>query len=129
MTRLNLADIPQEFLDRNPELVAALKTGNPAKYHNVKTDSAGMTFASGHEAVRIGELILAEQHHEVFGLRLQVRFPLPGAGTYVADAVYSEIQDGKLSVVVEDAKGVRTELYRRSAKQFKARYGIEIREV
>lgn len=126
---MNLSDIPMtpELIARNPELAAMVKSQVPAaKYHNAKAEASGMTFQSGHEAAGVAELILLEERHEIFALRLQVRFPLPGAGTYVADAVYL---DAELQPHVVDFKGVRTPLYRRSKKQFEAKYPLKIEEV
>jgi hypothetical protein len=45
--------------------------------------------------------------------------------TYRADFTY--LEDGRL--VVEDAKGWRTEMYLLKRKWLKAEYGIEVREV
>jgi hypothetical protein len=82
-----LPSMSADVLALNPELRQASGTGNSAsKYHNAKAEAHGMTFASGHEAAVISGLILAEQQHKIFGLRLQVRFPLQGGVVYVADA-------------------------------------------
>jgi len=117
----------KEILDLNPELKVA---NIPAsKYKNVRAEAAGLTFQSGHEATEISKLILAEECKAIFGLRLQVRFPLLGGVVYVADATYLELRDGKLVPVVVDAKGVKTPAYRNKKKQFKATYGIEITEI
>ncbi len=113
----------------NPGLVAPENTQPASKYRNVKTEAAGLRFQSGHEAAVISGLILAEKQGKVFGLRLQVRFPLPGGVTYVADAVFSEVVGGKLTVIVLDAKGVRTEGYKIKRRQFRELYGLEITEV
>ncbi len=126
---MNLSDlnIDEVMLKRNPELAAMVKCQLPAsKYHNAKSEAAGMTFHSGREAVRIGELILLEERHEIFGLRLQVRFPVASKITYIADAVYL---DEKLQVHVEDAKGILTKEYRIKKKLFEERYKVKIMEV
>ncbi len=121
----------KEVFELNKEVLAELgEPERPAKYHNVKTDSFGLRFDSGHEAVEIGNLLLAEKHKTgVFGLRLQVRFPLPGKSDYVADATYLQAVDGFLIPVVVDAKGVRTPLYKLKKKLFKQTYGVEITEL
>lgn len=48
-------------------------------------------------------------------------------GAYVADFVYFDEEDKR--IVVEDAKGFRTPLYRWKKKHFEAEYGIPINEV
>ncbi len=126
---MNLSDLnlTSDLLARNPELAVMVKTQMPAsKYHNAKTEAKGMNFQSGHEATIIAGLILLEEQHQIFALRLQVRFPLPGAGFYVADAVYL---DDKLVPRVIDAKGVRTDVYRLKKRQFEAKYKVQIDEL
>jgi hypothetical protein len=122
-----LPSMSADVLALNPELRQASGTGNSAsKYHNAKAEAHGMTFASGHEAAVISGLILAEQQHKIFGLRLQVRFPLQGGVVYVADATYL---DEHLVGHVVDAKGFRNRAYINKAKQFKAQYGRTIEEL
>ena len=104
----------------------AMTGGKPSKYRNAKAEAAGMTFQSGREAAGVGKLILLEEAKQIFGLRLQVRFPLPGGITYVADATYA---DDSLQFHVVDFKGVRTEGFRIKAKLFRERYGQEIEEL
>ena len=64
-------------------------------------------------------------------LQRQVRFEIVGktdkfrARYYVADFVYRE--NGKL--VVEDAKGVKTDVYQLKKALMYEKYGIEIKEV
>lgn len=108
--------------------------GKPSKYHNAPAEAAGMTFQSGHEAAGVAGLILAEKQGEIFGLRLQVRFPLPGHNEYRADAVYVANESvgrwGKmLTVHVVDFKGYKTEAYRIKKKLFVETYGQDIEEL
>lgn len=124
MNSLDLKNISEDVLKLNP----GLKTVSPSKYGNVRSTAHGMTFASGKEAARIGELILLEAQKLIFGLRLQVRFPLQGGVIYVADATYAEIKDGVLTFIVEDCKGEKTRTYLNKKKQFNAQYGMDIRE-
>jgi hypothetical protein len=119
----------QDFLDRNPQLREQAATQLASKYHNARAEARSMSFASGREAGRANELMLLEEQKLIFGLRFQVRFPLAGGVIYVADFVYSEVKDGVLQVVVEDAKGCRTPSYKNKRKQFKEKYGMEITEV
>jgi len=117
-----------DILALNPELVTQLNNIQPAsKYKNVKTEARGMTFQSGHEAAVVGNLILLEERKMIFALRLQVRFPLQGSITYVADAVYL---DEKLESHVIDAKGYKgVKEYKLKRKLFKERYHREIEEL
>jgi hypothetical protein len=120
-----------DFKKLNPELFKGDggPARNPSKFHNVRTESNGMTFQSGHEAALVAGLILLEEQKKIFGLRLQVRFPLPGGIVYVADATYMENVNGILTPKVVDAKGVRTKEYKMKRKLFKEKYGMEIEEV
>jgi hypothetical protein len=101
-----------------------------SKYGNRRTEVDGITFASAKEAKRYGELKLLERAGQITSLTLQPRFPLKVAGklvtTYVADFSYLE-RDGR--VVVEDAKGFKTDVYKIKAKLFDALIGFPVREV
>lgn len=98
-----------------------------SKYHNKKTNG----FDSKHEADRYMELALLERAHMISNLKTQVPFEIiPKCGKqratfYVADFVYS-IGD---RVIVEDAKGYRTDVYKLKKKLMKWRYNIDIHEV
>lgn len=100
-----------------------------SKYRAVRTELDGVVFASKKEARRYGELRLMQMAKLISSLELQPRFPITLNGNhicdYVADFSYYE-KSGKL--VVEDAKGVRTPMYRLKKKMVKAQYGIEVRE-
>jgi hypothetical protein len=104
----------------------------PTKYGNRKTVVDGITFASAKEARRYGELKLLQRAGEVFGLRLQPRFPLKVNGhlicTYVGDFEYCP-KDQSAAPIVEDAKGFRTPEYKLKAKLFEALFGFPIVEV
>jgi hypothetical protein len=69
---------------------------------------------------------------EIRELRLQVPFPLKVGdvviGDYVADFVYGTCT-APARTVVEDAKGIKTPLYRWKRKHFAVQYGMEIHEV
>lgn len=107
-----------------------------SKYRNRKTELDGMLFDSRHEATRWIELKYMERAGLITDLRRQVSFELipavrsgrkviQRAITYVADFVYT--QSG--TQVIEDAKGVKTDVYKIKKKLFFWRYGKEIREV
>ncbi len=119
----------KDILRLNPGLAAELQTVPASKYHNAQAEVRGMRFQSGREAVEVGKLILAEEHKAIFGLRLQVRFPLQGKNIYVADAVYLEPTDAGLALVVADVKGFRTKEYLIKKKLFKEKYGVDIKEI
>jgi len=112
-----------DVIKLNPELAAMTESKPASKYHNARAEARGMSFQSGHEAVEIGKLIVLEEGHLIFGLRLQVRFPLQGKNMYVADAVYL---DDKLEAHVVDAKGTLTKEFKIKASLFKEKYGREI---
>lgn len=105
-----------------------------SKYHAKKTVVDGITFDSRREADRYIVLKGMEEEGAIDGLRRQVRYELVPAFDvdgrhyrpvfYVADFVYRE--DGR--EVVEDVKGMRTDVYRLKSKLFARRYGKAIKE-
>lgn len=105
-----------------------------SKYHARKTVVDGLTFDSKREADRYTVLKRKEQEGAIEGLRRQVRYELVPAFDvdgkhyrpvcYVADFVY--VEDGK--EVVEDVKGMRTDVYVLKSKLFARRYGMSIKE-
>lgn len=105
------------------------------KYHAKKTVVDGMTFDSKREADRYLVLKNIEEDGDIEDLRRQVRYELVPAFDvdgrhyrpvfYVADFVY--VEDGK--TVVEDVKGMRTDVYRLKSKLFAKRYGMSIKEM
>lgn len=95
------------------------------KYGNIKTEVDNVKFDSKHEAIRYKELKLLERAKQIKELELQPRFVLQLAFTdnqgnkhrqieYVADFKYKE--HGK--EIVEDAKGMKTEVYKIKKKLF-----------
>lgn len=102
-----------------------------SKYGAVKTEVDGITFASKHEASRYLELWLLEQAGEITNLRLQVPFELIPKSKYgmpiryIADFTYNDL-NGQL--IVEDAKGVKTPVYRIKRRLMAELKGIEIKE-
>lgn len=87
------------------------------------------TFDSTAEYRRYRELRLLEKLGKISCLETQPRFPLVVNGilisTYYADFRYKE-EDGR--EVVEDVKGVRTDLYKIKRALMKAIYGINVLE-
>ena len=101
-----------------------------SKYHAKKTKVGELTFDSKHEADRWFALRLLERGGCIKNLERQVRIEIVPKSEhgralyYVADFVYEE--NGK--TIVEDAKGVRTDVYRLKKRLVAERYGIVIRE-
>lgn len=112
-----------------------LSEGSPSlpkknKYHARKTEVDGILFDSAHEAKRYGELRFNLLAGNIQNLRLQVPYVLipkseyGGKIEYIADFVYEE--NGR--VIVEDAKGVRTPVYKLKKRLMAELYGIKIKE-
>lgn len=108
--------------------------GGRSKYHAKKTVVDGITFDSKREADRYLVLKSMEEDGDIEDLRRQVRYELIPAFDvdgrryrpvyYVADFVY--VEDGK--EVVEDVKGMITDVYKLKSKLFARRYGKAIKE-
>lgn len=97
-----------------------------SKYNAKKKVVDGHTFDSTREAERYRELKLLEKAKEIRNLELQPRFLLQDkfkdkTGTthrkieYVADFMYVDKDDKK---IVEDVKGVMTDVYKLKKKLF-----------
>jgi len=91
-----------------------------SKYNARRTEVDGITFDSASEAARYVELKLLERAGKIRGLELQPRYELIKAFTtssgervrgitYVGDFRYV---DKTGAVVVEDVKGVKTDVYK-----------------
>lgn len=101
-----------------------------------RTDRDGNVFDSKGEMVRWEELRLLQKAGRIRKLERQVRFPLEVKGvkvaTYTADFTYEEkttsVGAWDWAPVVEDFKGLRTQVYLMKKRLMKAIYGIEIRE-
>lgn len=114
-----------------------IRTMRRNKYHNRKVTFLGVRFDSEKEAHRYATLRILERAGEIKGLKLQPRFELQPAFKcygktirkieYVADFSYYE--HGKL--VVEDVKGMETDVYKLKKKLFLRLYGdkLEFKEV
>ena len=103
-----------------------------SKYNAIKTTVDGITFDSRKEASRYTELKLLSQSGEIRELRRQVPFELiPKRGKlrairYIADFVYA---DNHGNDIVEDVKGMKTQVYKLKKRMMLEKYGIEIQEV
>lgn len=108
------------------------------KYHAKKVVKDGRTFDSQHEAGRYAELKILHRAGKITDLRCQVSFLLIPAQydenhrcierscKYVADFTYRD-ENGEFAV--EDAKGLKTDVYRIKKKLMLYKYGIKIKEV
>ncbi len=106
---------------------------NYSKYRAKKTIIDGIKFDSKREADRYCELKLLEKAKEIRNLELQPRFLLQDKfkdkmGTthrkieYVADFMYIDKDDKK---IVEDVKGMMTDVYKLKKKLFLNLYDEE----
>ena len=113
--------------------------GRYSKYNAKKTVVDGIEFDSIREAERYRELKLLERGKEIRNLVLQPRFLLQDKFVdkhgkthrkieYVADFLYID-KDGK--AIVEDVKGVLTDVYKIKKKMFLKIYDdqYEFREI
>lgn len=109
-----------------------------SKYHSRKTKVDGITFDSKAEAERYAELRLLLRAGIVRELKLQPEFELIPAfrkngrtyrrTVYRADFSYYDATSGQF--VIEDVKGMKTELYRLKKKLFEYKYpDWEIKEI
>ena len=119
------------------------------KYNARKVTVNGETFDSQKEYKRFCELSLLQRAGKIADLRRQVKFVLIPAQrepdrigkrggiikgklleqecAYYADFVYRDVLTGV--TVVEDTKGMRTDVYKIKRKLMLKEYGIRIREV
>lgn len=112
------------------ELLKTKKKKKKSKYSAVKTKVNGIKFDSKKEARRYKELKILEKADEIKSLELQPRFLLQEKFKYngktirkieyVADFRYI---DEKGNTVVEDVKGMKTEVYKIKKKIFLKMYG------
>lgn len=111
-----------------------------SKYHSHKiADEDGNVFDSKKEYRRWNDLLLLERAGAIKNLQRQVVYELlpkqtdehgkclERPCTYKADFVYYD--NDKKKIVVEDAKGMRTEVYRLKKKLMLYMRGIIIQEV
>ena len=106
------------------------------KYRNVKTKIDGITFDSKREAERYCELRLLQRGGMITDLQLQPRFLIQPSYKkngktvrsieYVADFMY---RDKSGNTVVEDAKGMKTDVYKLKKKLVEYKYDLTINEV
>ena len=101
-----------------------------SKYGNRPTEVDGIKFASAKEARRYSELKVLSRAGLVKGLILQPRFPITINGVKVCEYVGDfEYRDETGARVIEDAKGVRTDVFILKSKLMRAVHGIDVKEV
>ena len=104
------------------------------KYKNVRIKTVHGWFDSQGELSRWLFLLDAARRGLIYGLERQIEYGLDVNGrhvcAYVADFVY-RFKDarGREHTVVEDFKGMLTDVFRLKAKLFRAVYGYDIRVV
>jgi len=108
-----------------------LNVASYRKYGNKKVIVDGVKFDSKAEAERYRELALLKKAGLIRNLKLQPKFLLQDkfkyngkterAISYIADFEYFDVQEG--SFVVEDVKGVETEVFKIKRKLFLKQYG------
>ena len=107
-----------------------------SKYGNYKTEYDGIVFDSRKEAQRYAELKLLQRAGLIRDLKLQVPFELipkqerdgkcvQRSVKYIADFVY--FKDGQM--VVEDTKGMRTDVFKLKKKMMLWLWDIDVVEV
>ena len=104
--------------------------GSLSKYHNKKTEIDGITFDSKKEAQRYCELKMMLTGGVISDLYIQPEFILQEGFKkngktikpikYFADFKYYDKE--KKQTIVEDVKGVKTEVFRIKKKLFDAKY-------
>lgn len=114
------------------------KLCNNNKYHNKKVIYNGIKFDSKKERARFITLKQLEKAGIIKELELQKKFLLQEGYTnakgkkirpiyYIADFFYYDCINNKW--VVEDTKGVRTEVYKLKKKLFEYKYNLTIDEL
>ena len=100
-----------------------------SKYNAIPVVIDNIRFDSTAEGHRYEELRRMERAGVIRNLRLQVRYPIEIndhlVTTYVADFVYYDTECGH--EVVEDMKGMLTDVFKLKQKLMRAVHGIEIR--
>lgn len=115
----------------NNKRIITRKIGKPNKYFAKKTVAMGLKFDSRWEAERWGQIKSMERAGIVTNLDRQIKFPIVMNDIkicdYIADFVYDlKNEDGTISHIVEDAKGVLTPEFRLKKKMMLAVHGIDI---
>ena len=104
--------------------------GKKSKYRNLRTSCGEHQHASKKEAIRCGELQLMVKGKRISGLEQQPQYKLEVNGhpicTYRADFAYHDLLEK--ADVVEDCKGMKTDVYKLKKKLMWACLGIAVKE-
>lgn len=120
------------------EYLELQKQEKKPKYKNTKIEVDGISFDSELEAKRYEQLKLMQRAGEITDLQLQHRFVLlggyvNGAGDYIRPITYVcdfKYRDRSGRLVIEDTKGMKTDVYRIKKKLFEEKYApMIIREI
>ncbi len=115
----------------------ALASRKRHKYGAQRTQAPdGTWFASKAECARYLELTLLKRAGKIRDLQIQPRFKLHINGEpvceYRADFAYQRVNESAMvpgEIVVEDVKGVRTDVYRLKKRLMKVLLGLDVVEV
>lgn len=128
---MQLEDLPPKLQEQAKRKLGIINT-HKNKFNATKTSIGGHTFDSKAEAEHYANLKLLEKAGVIQNLELQPRFLLQDGFMYqghherkieyVADFRYQ--RDGR--TIVEDVKGVKTDVYKLKRKLFLHKYGDEI---
>lgn len=110
------------------------------KYNNQKYLVNDIKFDSKKEAIRYLYLKSLEDEGKISDLKRQVPFIIQDSYIrtdgklirpikYIADFTYTKVTNGKVENVVEDVKGVKTDVYKLKKKLVEKKYDIIINEV
>lgn len=107
------------------------RIGRQSKYRAQPMTIRGRRFASKREGRRYLILEHLQQAGKIEGLELQPRYPCVVNGVKVCVWIgdFRYVDKATTKVVIEDAKGYRTPLYRLKKKLVEALYSITITEV
>ena len=121
-----------EHMTYGEYLALQAKKKKPSKYHAQPVVVDGLRFDSKREAARWRELVLLEKAGEITDLWRQVPYVLIPKSDYGRAIVYKAdfVYKTKAGVeIVEDAKGVKTDVYQLKKRLMAEVHGIIIQEV
>jgi hypothetical protein len=118
--------------DETPQPTIKLQSDQPvSKYRNEKCVIDGVTFDSKREGKRYLRLKAMQLCGSISGLELQPEYVIEINGilicSYFADFRYTWVETGE--TIIEDVKGVRTNVFALKKKLAEALHGIQIVEV
>lgn len=103
------------------------------KYRNIKTEVDGILFDSKKEAKRYKELKLLERAGEISSLILQPKYTFPvkyDSGRFIIyKADFQYLDKATHSQIVEDVKGMKTDVYKIKKAMMKHFHNIEVQEI